>query len=150
MKENIQKLSEGLVSAVTLLKEGKTEEAVTALEATAETVTKATEEAEAIEKSIIEKDAEIAKQTEEIKKSASLYISADDLSGIVEELASVKVMLTGATEVMKSASTKEDIASISERLDAIEKAKEERNIREDKRDDMKKSAIPGLNLNPNA
>lgn len=155
MKQQIENISKSLVSAVTLLKDGKTEEAVTALEKASEEIVTAEAEAVEVEKSLAEKDEAIAKSAEsitakeeEIKKWSSLNVSTDTLPQLFEELGKISGLMTTTTEVLKSVSTKEDLTAISERLDTIEKAKREQQIRDEKRNEMKKSAISGLDLTP--
>jgi hypothetical protein len=113
MKEQISNISKGLVSAVTLLKEGKTDEAVAALEKAAEDVVVAEAAATEVEKSIAEKDEAIAKSAEtiaanetEIKKWSSLNVSTDTLPQLFEELGKVTSLMAGATEVLKSVGAK--------------------------------------------
>lgn len=151
MKEKIQKLAASLASAATLLKEEKTDEAAEALGQIAEETASLVEEAEAVEAASAEKDATIEKNAQEIKKYADLYVSAPDLSKLIEDLASVKALVTEAVGITKAASTKEDVASVSERLSAIEKAAESKQIQDEKRESMAKSAgISGLSLIPRA
>lgn len=155
MKEKIQKLASALTIAVTMLKEEKVAEATEALEAVATEVSALQESAEAVEKSVSEKDAAIAKMTEEsaskdeeIKKYASLNVSTETLPKLFEELASLKTMVSDSSEIMKSASTKDDVAALEARLESIEKHAESRQLDEAKREKMAKSAIAGLDLSP--
>lgn len=155
MKEQIQKLASALTLAVTMLKEEKVADATEALEAVATEVEALQESAEAVEKSVSEKDAAIAKMTEEsaskdeeIKKYASLNVGTETLPKLFEELAAIKTIMTDASAIIKSASTKDDIAAVEARLDTIEKHAESRQLDEAKREKMQKSAIAGLDLNP--
>lgn len=154
MKEKIQKLAQDLATAVTLLKEEKTEEAVAALETAAEGVAELTADATATEESIAAKDAEIVEKSAKIEKYASLNISTDNIETMMEELCCIKDMMTATTTAVdtmtKTASTKEDIAAIDARLETIEKARVARQISDEQRQSMEKSAITGLNLSPSA
>lgn len=157
MKEKIQKLAADLATAVTLLKEEKTEEAVAALETVSEGVATIEADATALEESvaakdaeIVEKSAEIQKGAEEIKKYANLSVSAENMAELLSDVASVKTMLTESAGIMKTVSTKEDIGTITTRLETIEKAADSRQIRDENRGKMEKSAISGLDLTPRA
>ena len=155
MKDKIQKLAEGVTNVITLLKEenisGATDalaEVVTWIE---ELDTVATEQDAVIEKSkteLAEKTEAIQKQDEEIKKWANVSISTESMSDMLEEFKAIKDMITGQTEVMKSVSTKEDISTITSRLEVIEKARDEKQIKDETRSDMRKSALGTINLTP--
>ena len=155
MKDKIQKLAEGLANAVNLLKEEKISEATDALVGVSEGVEALNEEATQVEATIEKNKTELAtaneavqKSAEEIKKYASLYIDADSLKSLLADLGSVKTMLSDNAIVMKTVSTKEDIGTITSRLEVIEKARDEKALRDETRNDMKKSAIAGVDLSP--
>lgn len=155
MKDKIQKLAEGLANAVTLLKEEKIPEATEALAevatGVAELDTAATEQEAEIAKSkteLAEKTEAVQKSEEEIKKWANISISAESMKEMAEDLKALKELITGNVEVMKSVSTKEDISTLSARLDTIEKAKEEKALKDETRSEMKKSALGSIDLSP--
>lgn len=155
MKEQIQKLAQDLTAAVELLKEEKIPEATEALGQVADSVAALDAEATKADETLAAKDAELATANEQvvekdaqIAKYANLNISTEDLPSLFEELNSVKTMLTGVTEVMKAASTKEDIATLGTRLETLEKAANSRQIQDEQRQSMQKSAIAGLDLTP--
>lgn len=158
MKEKIQKLAASLASAATLLKEEKTDEAAAALGRIAEETEALAADAEAAEAASAEKDATIEKmsaeseaKTAEIKKYADLYVGASDLKALVDELASVKSLVSETVGIAKASSTKDDVAAIGARLDAIEKAASSKQIQDERRSSMAKSAgISGLDLTPGA
>ncbi len=161
MKEKIQKFAADLAEAVKLLKEEDVEGATTALESAAEGIEalekEATEAEETIEKSKTEiaksvtdlatANETIEKSAEEIKKWASLNVGADTMSALLTDIGSVKTMLSDSVGIAKS--TNESLEAIDARLETIEKAKEEKQLREETREQMmEKAMIPGLNLTP--
>ena len=147
MKERIQKLSEGIATAAKLLKEENTSEAIEALGAVADEVAGlATEvetaETEAVEKStkIAELEASAIEKETEIKKYADLYVSAETLPKLLEELGAVKDGLVGIAKSVETVAKSEDITSINARLEAIEKTSASRQISEEERNTIQKAS----------
>lgn len=148
MKGKIQKMASDIATAVSMLKEEKIDEATVALESVATSIV----EMDAL---ATEQETTIAKSAEKIAKFASLNISEDDLPSLIGSLASIKDMLVAnasamaeQVEMMKSVSKTEDLTLIEKRLESIEKARDEKALKDEKREDMKKSAFAGLDLRP--
>lgn len=147
MKERIQKLSEGIATAAKLLKEENTSEAIEALGAVADEVAGlATEvetaETEAVEKStkIAELEASAIEKETEIKKYADLYVSAETLGKLLEDLGAVRTGLTDIAKSVETVAKSEDITSINARLEAIEKTSSSRQISEEERNTIQKAS----------
>lgn len=147
MKERIQKLSEGIAEAAKLLKEEKTSEAVEALVAVADEVAGLATEVETTETEAIEKSAKIAEleasaieKESEIKKYADLYVSAETLGKLLEDLGSVKTGLVDIAKSVETVAKSEDLTSINARLEAIEKTAASRQISDEERKQIQKAS----------
>lgn len=158
MKEKIEKLAEKMANIATFLKEEKITEAVDAIGEVATDIADISTEAETIDSTLETKEAELATANEEIEKSkvqiekySSLNISAEDLPSLFEELSAIKTLLTGTSvnvETMtKEVAKKDDLSEIESRLETIEKASESRQIKDEKRADVKKT-LSSINLDP--
>jgi len=106
----IQEIAKLQKEAVELLKEAKTEEAISKLEATAKLIEK--EEVVEVEKT---EKVDIAKTVEsEIKKYADVYFSGEDLKSLIEQ-------------IIEASDLTKDITTIAKELEEIKKTEKDSN-----------------------